>query len=297
MIQTSMCQRNFMQLLQAKWLEGKMLCVGLDTDFSKISPADRVNEPGMDDLDIRETMFNFNKAIVRSTAGTVCTYKLNSAFYEAEGAPGIQAMYDTVDFIHRVDPTIPVILDAKRADIGNTNKGYASAAFEVCNADGLTLHPYLGREALSPFLDMENKGFFILCRTSNLGAGEFQDLDCNGRPLYQIVAEQVAKHWNTLGNCGLVVGATYPEELAIVRSIVGDDMPILIPGIGAQGGDVKATVDAGVNSTGRGILVNSSRGIIFAKQRQPEKYKDVSFAEAAHLEAVKAHNQIVESLF
>lgn len=291
-----MSQRNFMELLEVKQQARNFLCIGLDTDLSKIPSENHVFEPCTNDLDIRATIFEFNKAIVKTTHEVAGAYKLNSAFYEAEEIPGLQAMHDTVEFIHEFDPSIPVIYDGKRGDIGNTNNGYARAVFDVCSADALTLPPYMGRESLAPFLAMEKKGFFVLCRTSNPGAGEFQDLLFNGRPLYQIVAEHVAREWNTLGNCGLVVGATYPEELAVVRSIVGDDMPILIPGIGAQGGDVKATVNAGVNSKGIGILVNSSRGIIFAKKRKPIEYEDVSFDYAAQREASKLHTQIAKSL-
>jgi len=191
---------------------------------------------------------------------------------------------NTIKFIHQVAPEVPVILDAKRADIGNTNKGYVQAAFEELGVDAITVHPYLGKEALQPFLNRGDKGVFVLVRTSNPGAGEFQDLQVNGEPLYQIVARQVATEWNKNNNCGVVVGATYPEELLLIRQVVGD-MPILIPGIGAQGGDVEKTVRAGKDSRGRGMIINSSRGIIFASAES-------DFPLAARRETIKLKNMI-----
>ncbi|PIZ02516.1 orotidine-5'-phosphate decarboxylase [Candidatus Gottesmanbacteria bacterium CG_4_10_14_0_8_um_filter_37_24] len=214
----------------------------------------------------------------------VCAYKPNSAFYEAQGEEGIRQLKQTVYFVKENYPKIPVILDAKRADIGNTNEGYVKFAFDHLGADAITLHPYLGKDALKPFLERRDKGLFILCRTSNSGAGEFQDLEIDGKPLYQVIAAKVAKDWNYNGNCGLVVGATYPKELDIVRHIVGN-IPILIPGIGAQGGDLEKTVQAGVDKTGLNALINSSRGIIFAST-------GVNFAEKAREEALKLKNLI-----
>jgi orotidine-5'-phosphate decarboxylase len=196
-------------------------------------------------------------------------------------------------------PDVPVILDVKLADIGNTNEGYAREAFDYYKADAMTVHPYLGKEALQPFLDRKDKGIFVLCRTSNPGAGEFQDRFVNltpaeidewglmpgtRLPLYQLVAYRVSREWNTNDNCGLVVGATYPEELRQVRGIVGD-MPLLIPGIGAQGGDVEATVNAGRDSHGHGMIINSSRSIIFASAGP-------NYTEAARQEAQKLHDMI-----
>ena len=170
----------------------------------------------------------------------------------------------TFDYINQTYPEIITILDAKRADIGNTNNGYVEYAFDWLNADGITLHPYLGSEALKPFLERTDKTSIILCRTSNKGAGEFQDIvSKDGETMYKIVAKKVSTEWNKLGNCMMVIGATYPEELAEVRKIAGD-MTFLVPGIGAQGGDVEKTVKAGLNSKGTGMIINSSRGIIFA---------------------------------
>ena len=170
-----------------------------------------------------------------------------------------------------------MILDAKRADIGNTNAGYVESMFGYLDVDAITVHPYMGRESLQPFLDHGGKGIFVLCRTSNPGAGEFQDLEIEGQPLYQVVARHVAHEWNTAGNCGLVVGATYPEELGAVRKIA-PDMPILIPGIGAQHGDLAKCVAAAKNAQGRGFIIAIARAIIFASS-------GADYAEAARRSA------------
>lgn len=211
-----------------------------------------------------DNQFSFNKAIIDVTHDLVCAYKPNSAFYEANGAEGVRQLKQTCDYIREAYPGIPIIIDAKRADIGSSNEGYAKFVFDYLGADAVTLHPYLGREALKPFLDRKEKTSFIFCRSSNPGGGEFQDLETGGRPLYQVVAEHVVKSWNGNGNCGLIVGATYPAELEIVRRIA-PDLPFLIPGIGAQGGDVEKTVKAGVDSTGKNAIINASRSIIFSK--------------------------------
>lgn len=232
-----------------------LVCVGLDSDIAKI-PVHFQSD--------KTPQFTFNRAIIDATHDLVCAYKLNSAFYEAAGDRGVKQLQLTCDYFKKNHPEIPIILDAKRADISSTNQAYISYAFDYLGADAITLHPYLGREALEPFLNLKNKGLFILCRTSNPGAGEFQDLKFHGKPLWQIVAQNVAHKWNQHHNCMLVVGATYPKELAQVRHIVGN-MTLLIPGIGAQGGDIKATVTAGKNSRGTGMIINSSRGIIFSQ--------------------------------
>jgi orotidine-5'-phosphate decarboxylase len=190
----------------------------------------------------------------------------------------------TMDYIKNDFPETPVIMDAKLADIGNTNEGYVEFIFDYLGADAITVHPYLGSEAMKPFLDRAEKGVIVLCRTSNKGAGEFQDLDVGGMPLYQKVAHMIMDKWNYNANCGVVVGATYPDELRKVRHIVGS-MPILIPGIGAQGGDVKLTVEAGVDKEGKNAIINSSRGIIFASPM-------TDFAEKARIEAEKLTKEI-----
>ncbi len=270
-----MYDRNFRTLLEGQWEKGKFLSVGLDTDLHKI-PAS-VKQAGA-----RESILAFNYAMVDATKDIAGSYKLNSAFYEAHGDEGLTALRASIEYIHEQAPEAPVILDAKRADIGNTNLGYIAAAFEHMRADAITVHPYLGSEALAPFLEQKDKGIFVLCRTSNKGAGELQDLIVQGRPLYSMVAHLVAEKWNANGNCGLVVGATYPEELRKVRAIAGD-MPILIPGIGAQGGDLEKTVHAGKDSRGRGMMIAVSRAVIFASDGAD--YAGAARAKAQELDA------------
>ncbi|MCR4276817.1 MAG: orotidine-5'-phosphate decarboxylase [Candidatus Roizmanbacteria bacterium] len=245
-----------------------LVCVGLDSDIEKISSGEKkypISTPTEQYL----SLLSFNKSIIEATADLVCSYKLNTAFYESIGHEGINALKDTCDYLVQKYPEIPIIIDAKRADIGNTNKGYVQFIFTYLSADAVTVQPYLGEEAIRPFLEMKDKGVIVLCRTSNSGAGEFQDLKVGDTTLYKIVAKNVAEKWNKNKNCMLVVGATYPQELKEVRSIVGD-MTLLIPGIGAQGGDLQATLKAGLNSKKRGLIINSSRGIIFAKNPRDE---------------------------
>lgn len=264
--------RNFMQLLRARWAAGHFVCVGLDSEFAKIPADERLSTP-------RQVMSAFNRRIVEATHDLVCAYKPNIAFYEAVGPEGMMALADTIRVIHEIAPDVPVIIDAKRADIGNTNRGYVKAVFDELGADAVTVHPYLGSEALVPFLERADKGVIVLCRTSNKGAGELQDLEVAAKegyapaePLYLRVARNVRRHWNKGGNCCLVVGATYPDELRKVRDIVGA-MPILIPGIGAQGGDLEKTVTAGRDNEREGMIINSSSGIIFAADPRAETQK------------------------
>ncbi len=250
---------SFLTKLERRWNEGTCVCVGLDVDYARLPEIVKRAAP------LEEALFLFNLAIIDATADLVCAYKPNSAFYEAYGDSGVRVLARTVEHIKTRYPDIPVILDAKRADIGSTNHGYIAAAFDHLHVDAITVHPYLGREALAPFLERRDKGIIVLVKTSNPGSGEFQDLPVGEerKPLYQIVAQHVAQSWNSNGNCALVVGATYPAELQSVRSLVAD-LPLLIPGIGAQGGEVVATVQAGKNSRGQGMIINSSRGIIYA---------------------------------
>lgn len=231
-----------------------LLCVGLDSDIEKIPRSLRSD---------KTPQFTFNKTIIDAAHDLVCAYKPNSAFYEARGAQGITELKMTCDYLRKTYPGIVLILDAKRGDIGSTNKGYVAFAFDYLGADAITLHPFLGGEALAPFLARKDKGCIILCRTSNPGAGEFQD------GVSEKVATQVAKAWNKNNNCALVVGATYPAQLKRIRARVGD-MPILLPGIGAQGGDVEKALKAGLNSKKAGLIVNSSRGILFAANPREE---------------------------
>ena len=253
-----------------------LLCVGLDPVLTKL-PAHLQSGP--------TPFLTFNKAIIDATADLVCAYKPNSAFYEALGPNGIKELKQTVQYINDTYPDIPVILDAKRADIGSTNEGYIDFIFDYLNVDAVTLHPYLGSEALAPFLELQDKGMIILCRTSNPGAGEFQDLQIDGKPLYEHVARAVASSWNTNQNCLLVVGATYPDEMASIRDIVGPDMAFLVPGVGAQGGDIAAVMQAGLGSNRRGLIINSARDVIYADSSE-------DFAEAARTRALQTRDTI-----
>lgn len=251
---------NFTQALRARWNDANSLvCVGLDPEPAKF-PARFANDP--------DAVFHFCRDIADATAEHACAFKPQIAHFAAHGAE--DALTRLIAHIHAQHPGIPVILDAKRGDIGSTAQHYAAEAFDRHGADAVTANPYLGRDSLQPFLDRADKGVVILCRTSNPGAADFQDLRIraergDGRPLYQHVAERVARDWNGNGNCALVVGATWPEQLREVRAIVGD-MPLLIPGVGAQGGDVEAVVRNGATADGSGLMVSSSRAILYASQ-------------------------------
>ncbi len=226
-------------------------------------------------------ILEFNKAIIAATCDLVCAYKPNLAFYEALGPEGLAILEKTVEYI---PSDIPIIGDAKRGDIGNTAKAYAKALFSTFGFDAATINPYLGFDSIEPFISYRNKGVFILCRTSNKGASDFQDLLCaSGSPLYEVVAQK-AKQWNAYGNVGLVVGATYPEELKKVRSIC-PEMCLLIPGIGAQGGDLASAVGYGVDAQGEKAIIAISRQILYAS-------KEKDFAEAARNVAERIRNQI-----
>ncbi len=276
----STASRTFNALLEQRWQADTMVCVGLDPVYERLPAKVRHGVP------LEDALFAFNRAIIDATADLVCAYKPNSAFYEAFGDMGMRALIKTVTFLKRVYPHIPVILDAKRADIGSTNGGYTHAAFETIGVDAITVHPYLGKEALAPFLQRKEKGIIVLVKTSNPGSNEFQNLLVGEKqePLYQLVARHVAEQWNTFGNCALVVGATYPTELKQVRAIVGD-MPMLVPGIGAQGGDLAATVRAGRDSRGQGMIISSSREIIYASSED-------NFAQAAREETKRLRDSI-----
>ncbi len=234
---------------------GSLVCVGLDPEFEKL-PARFQTSP--------TPLFDFNRWIVAETREYAASYKLNAAFYEAHGARGVEEMERTVAWIRAEAPGAVTICDAKRADIGNTNRGYVKAVFDEMGFDAVTLHPYLGGESLEPFLEREDKLNIILCRTSNPGAGDLQDLVCDGRPLWQNVAAKVSDEWNARDNCALVVGATWPGEMKAVRS-VAPRLLFLVPGVGAQGGDVAAVVGAGLDARGGGLMISSSRAVIFAE--------------------------------
>ena len=262
---------NFIEKLTNATRKNKsLLCVGLDPD-PELMP-DRVD------------VFEFNKAIIDATSDLVCAYKLNLAFYEALDDEGLDALKRTMTHIPN---DIPVIGDAKRGDIGNTAKAYAKAILSNLNFDAATVNPYLGFDSIEPFIQYANKGVFILCRTSNVGALDFQSLHCKVesgyRPLFEIVALK-ASQWNTHGNIGLVIGATYPEELRLIRKS-HPTMPLLIPGIGAQEGELESAVRYGVNSKGEKAIISSSRQIIYASREK-------DFAQAARRAASELQDQI-----
>ena len=231
------------------------LCVGLDIDTSKLPQKFLKSE---------DPIFDFNRYIIENTRDYVCSYKPNMAFYEMYGTYGLEALIRTIELVHKNG--LPVILDAKRGDIGNSSAAYAKAIFEVYKADATTVSPYMGHDSVKPFIDYHDKGIFVLCLTSNVGFRDFQ-ISGADEPLYKSVAKHV-KGWNTYGNCGLVVGATKPAELMEIREIAGN-MPILIPGIGSQGGDIEKSVKAG----GKYAIINASRSIIYAENPREEARK------------------------
>lgn len=262
---------NFIEkLMNATRKNNSLVCVGLDPDV-KLMPE------GIG-------VYEFNRAIIDATSDLVCAYKPNFAFYEALGDEGIAALKATIKY---VPSDIPVIGDAKRGDIGNTSKAYAAALFDVFKLDAATISPYLGFDGVEPFLQYKDKGMFILCRTSNTGAVDFQSLKCEApggvQYLYEIVANK-AEEWNKYGNIGLVVGATYPEELKIIRE-QHPNLPFLIPGVGAQGGEIETTVKYGTDKKGEKAIVNSSRGIIYASRGK-------DFARAARKAAMTLRDQL-----
>jgi orotidine-5'-phosphate decarboxylase len=268
---------TFYQKLITIWKKNNsMLCVGLDPDKTKL--PHHLNKK-------THPLFSFNKHIIDATADLVCAYKPQIAYYAAQEAETQLAM--TIDYIHKYHPHIPVILDAKRSDIGNTAQMYAREAFERYNADAVTLNPYMGSDSIAPFLTYKNKGIFILCRTSNPDSGEFQNLMINTKPIYQIVAEKAINTWNKNNNIALVFGATYPEELGRIRKIVGN-MPILVPGIGTQGGDIKTVVKKALAPNGLGLIMNSSRDILYSGPHE-------NFAQAARSTAKKIRDAINET--
>lgn len=250
--------RSFMDRLRTRWnAADTLVCVGLDPEPAKF-PAKFAHDP--------DAIFHFCRDIVDATAPHVCAFKPQIAHFAAAHAE--EALRMLILHIGFRYPDIPVILDSKRGDIGSTAQHYASEAFDRYGADAVTVNPYLGRDSVQPFLDRADKGVVILCRTSNPGAGDLQDMvlydkSGGGRPLYQHVAEKIARDWNDNDNCALVVGATWPEQLREVRAIVGE-VPFLVPGVGAQGGDVQAVVSNARTRDGTGLIVSSSRAILYA---------------------------------
>jgi orotidine-5'-phosphate decarboxylase len=252
---------SFITALRQRWHDAdSLVCVGLDPEPAQF-PAHFADDP--------DAVFAFCRGIADATAEYACAFKPQVAHFAALGAE--VALERLVAHIHAAHPGVPVILDAKRGDIGSTAQRYATEAFDRYGADAVTANPYLGQDSLQPFLDRSDRGVVILCRTSNPGAADLQDLPVPApgggtRPLYQHVAEAVARDWNGHGNCALVVGATWPAQLGEVRAIVGETLPLLVPGVGAQGGDVAAVVAQGKSADGTGLLVSSSRAILYASR-------------------------------
>lgn len=245
--------RIFNKLFEKQWEQEKYLCVGLDP---KLEDAKRYFQ----DHPVAEMLFFLTRAIVNSTKDIACTYKTNFAFYIGYGSCGLRALSLTIDHIRLVAPDVPIILDAKIGDIGATNEGYVRM-LDTLNADAITVHPYLGKESLRPLLRRKDKGIFVLCKTSNAGSGEFQDImkHTNGSHMavHECVAQNVSNNWNDQDNCGLVTGATYPVELGRIR-LFAPDLPLLIPGIGTQGGDLKASISHAKHR----FLINVSSGLL-----------------------------------
>lgn len=250
-----------------------LLCVGLDPELEKIPAHLRA---------LPQPVFEFNRRIIDATAEFACCFKPQFAHYAALGAE--DELLATIRYIHERHPGLPVILDSKRGDIGSTAAKYAQESFGRYGADAVTVNPYLGGDSVEPYLKWQDRGVIILCRTSNPGARDFQDLESGGRRLYRHVAERVARDWNAGGQCMLVIGATYPGELAEIRAVVGT-LPFLVPGVGAQGGDVAAAVRAGRTADGFGLVLNSSRGILYAGSGE-------GFAEAAREAARQLRDEI-----
>jgi orotidine-5'-phosphate decarboxylase len=265
---------SFMASLQQRWANANSLvCVGLDPEPAKFPAHLRGNA---------DAVFEFNRAIIDSTADFVCCYKPQIAHFAALRAE--DALERLIAHIHDRHPGIPVILDAKRGDIGSTAANYVIEAFDRYGADAVTVNPYMGRDSVQPFLDRADKGVIILCRTSNPGAGDLQDLLVAGQPLYQHVAAKVAGEWNSNGNCALVVGATWPAQLREVRDLVGD-LPFLVPGVGAQGGDVAQLVTNARTANGDGLMISSSRAILYAGHGE-------DFADAARAATLVLRDEV-----
>lgn len=273
---------NFVEkLLQASRTQNSLLCVGLDPEPSRFPPRFRGEDKEI-------LTVHFCKAIIEATAAYACAYKPNIAFFEVLGPNGMHVLQEV---IRAVPSNLPIILDAKRGDIGNTARAYAETLFDIYQCDAVTVSPYLGHDSLTPFLDYKDKGIFVLCRTSNPGARDLQDLrvqtpEGSTRPLYEVVAQRV-QSWNGADNCGLVVGATYPQELHDIRALC-PNMPILIPGVGTQGGDLQASVRAGVDAHGERALISVSRSILYASS-------EGDYATAAATQARTIRDQINEA--
>ena len=304
---------SFLEQLQHQWNQGKFVCVGLDADLDKLPP--HLKKPNGYERPRLFAQFRFLEALVDATHDLVCAYKPNIAFFE-DHPEGEEALAYTVDHIHSRYPEIPVIGDVKRADIGNTNTGYAKL-FKRYGFDAMTTNPYFGGDTFAPFQAFEGKGLVVLCRTTNPGSKELQDMPIDYKialdqqlltreehdeldalkddlrsartiKLYELVAFLAARRWNTNGQLGLVVGATTPEAFAPVRRLA-PNIPFLIPGIGTQGGDLEKTLQYAPDSHHQGIIVNSASAIIFASSGE-------DFAEVARVKTIALDRQIREGL-
>ncbi len=252
-----------------------LLCIGLDTDVSKI-PQHLLKK--------KDPVFAFNKAIIDSTYKLTCAYKPNVAFYEALGIKGLESLKKTIDYLRLKYPQILTICDAKRGDIGSTAQMYAKSAFDYFGFDSITINPYLGTDSVEPFLEYKDKGIIILCRTSNKGALDFQSLETGGEMMYLKVAKKILEWNKKYGNCAMVIGATWPEEIKKIRDLDGE-IPLLVPGVGTQGGDLEKTVKYGINSKKSGLIINISRAIIYASSGK-------DFAQKARDKTIEFNNQI-----
>jgi orotidine-5'-phosphate decarboxylase len=268
---------TFIERLAARWRDADtLLCVGLDPDPTRLPTPLR----GRDDA-----ILQFCRAIVDATADLVCAFKPQIAYFAAARAE--DQLEELIADIHARHPGIPVILDAKRGDVGSTSEQYAREVFERYRADAVTLQPYQGFDAIAPFLAYRGRGAFVLCRTSNAGGDALQMLDVGGERLFERVARLACAQWNAGGQLGLVVGATYPAELGRVRALAGA-MPLLVPGIGAQGGDIEAAVKAGQDGDGGGLVISSSRAILYAGHGEDFAQQARAAARTAR-EAINSH--------
>ncbi|TWI65365.1 orotidine-5'-phosphate decarboxylase [Pseudoduganella lurida] len=270
---------NFITKLNAAWAANdSLLCVGLDPDIERLPVQFR---------DAPDGIYQFCKEIIDATAGLACAFKPQIAYFAALAAEG--QLERICAYLREAYPHIPLILDSKRGDIGATAKQYAREAYDRYGADAVTVSPYMGSDSVEPYMEWQDRGVIVLCRTSNPGGSDLQFLQVDGKPLYQHVAQLVADKWNANGQCALVVGATFPEEIRAVRDIVGE-MPLLIPGIGAQGGDIEATVRAGRTTSGTGMMINSSRAILYAKPQGGEDFAAAARRVAEETrQAINAH--------
>jgi orotidine-5'-phosphate decarboxylase len=265
---------TFMEKIRQAWIKNNSLvCVGLDPDIKKMPACLQ---------DAKYPVFEFNKALIDATADLVCCYKPQCAYYSGQDVETELKM--TMSYLKEAYPEIPVILDAKRGDIGPTAEMYAREAFDIFDADAVTVNPYMGLDTLKPFIDYTDRGTVILCRTSNPSSKELQDLICDGRPVYEHVAMLAQNKWNYNKNILLVIGATFPEELRRVRAIC-PEIPFLVPGVGAQGGDVQKVIESGLAADGLGLIINSSRGIIYADS-------SAQFADGARKAAIELRDLI-----